>query len=177
MIKRCVFYKRLLSRHIDGDLNSTEAAALEEHLKQCPSCRAREHRYTLLKKEIKDLHTITDLSPVRNLSPMPQENVPRHVAWKRPLGWVPAAAVIFVIGFLLFIRSDPMKELAEKNPIVYEPMRALISVMDENGQGQQPESPESYNPMRHYIAQVESGSQINRFFLYEGTVADIISKQ
>ena len=177
MIKRCAFYKRLLSRHIDGDLGGQEAANLEEHLKQCPDCRAREHRYALLREEIKNLHAITDPSRIRTLYPMPQEKVSRHVAWRRLLGWVTAAAAIFVIGFLLFVRSDPMNGLAEKNPLVYEPMRTLISMMDQNGQGKQPESSESYNPIRHYIAQVESGPQINRFFLYEGTVADIISEQ
>ena len=177
MKKRCYFYKRLLSRRIDGDLGGDEAAILEDHLKQCPDCRAREQRYTRLREEIKNLHTTANQSWARTVPPMPGKNLAGRFAWKRSLGWITAAVVIFIFGFLLFVRSDSLNRLARKNPLVYEPMRTFICFTDESGAGQKTVSSEPYNPMSHYIARVDSGQQINRFFLNERTVNDIISEQ
>lgn len=40
MSANCEYYQELISRMLDGDLPDTETAALREHVRSCPECRA-----------------------------------------------------------------------------------------------------------------------------------------
>lgn len=171
---KCRQYRFMLSRRLDGDLDERESAALADHLRGCPGCQARDKDYQRIRAEIK--HIDSGSGPMKSPSRLriPDSSSQRRRVWKRSFVWATGLAVVVLIGILLSIRSDPLGRLAERNPIVYEPMRTLISVMNGQVQSSGAASSEPYHPMRHYITRVESGAQINRFYLSEGTVPDLV---
>ena len=47
-MENCETYLEWISAHLDGQLSDEEERELEEHLDQCPTCRAIEERLAAL---------------------------------------------------------------------------------------------------------------------------------
>ena len=108
---KCDEIKQLLIAYLDGELSAEQAAAVQQHLADCPDC-AREHR--LLQCTWEMLLEDDDVEPspdfarnfwhrVRGAEPHEELSVPPGQArarLRRVLTWAPALAAGFTIAFL-----------------------------------------------------------------------------
>ena len=57
-MENCETYLEWISAHLDGQLSDEEERELEEHLDQCPTCRAIEERLAALHDSFQGLEDI-----------------------------------------------------------------------------------------------------------------------
>lgn len=96
----CSDYRELLSREIDGEIDPSLHAVLEEHLRSCESCR----RYREVLRETYMLHReIGELEPPRSLAASVMDRIVTPAPRSRFAGFVRAAvpvaaAAVLVLG-------------------------------------------------------------------------------
>ena len=107
---KCDEIKQLLMAYLDGELSAEQAAAVQQHLAECPAC-AREHR--LLQRTWEMLLEDEDIEPSPDFArdfwqrvrrEAPHEERAAQPGWnraglRRMLKWAPALAAGFAIAF------------------------------------------------------------------------------
>jgi anti-sigma factor RsiW len=105
MNKPCAYYRRLISRRIDGDLSPEENGHLQRHLSLCASCRRAQANYRQLSENLQNVLTAAQENSTtsRKTAVLPRR---RSRTVRRPLA-LAAAAMVLVIGGLWLSRFLP----------------------------------------------------------------------
>lgn len=127
--------KEVLSRQVDGDLDSAASEALAEHLAGCEDCSNTLEELSRLKSHVSSLASVSEREPdfdrmwleierrLKSSQPASRPESARTAAWgRRPLRWprlaAAAAALALVVGavFVLLRPDGDRKEVAVPKP-------------------------------------------------------------
>ena len=108
-----------LSQQLDGELSPQETQELQEHLAQCPHCRALQAELSALSAALRDdpvaVPAALKESVLAHLPPQTQAaKPPVSIHWRR---WgAMAAAAVIVVGSALWFRNPPSAPVVAATP-------------------------------------------------------------
>jgi len=179
MISKCRKYRRWIGRRLDHDLDAADAVRLQEHLDICDDCRRAEAAYLDLSRRMAELDLpgrTEAVTPLRR--PDGSDQRPRRRRWLMAVGGGLVAAAVVVAAIRWFwIKPDPLQVLAQRYPIVYEPMRDFIQITGPGKHCDSRQSSKVYWPLIDVMHTVDDQPEINRFLMQDAGLSRLISPQ
>ncbi len=157
--KMCAKVTTLLDAYVDGELNQRQAAAVQRHLRGCPSCQAAEEELHALSRLV--ANAALDVEPPATLhasvmrvvteSPQLEPKRSRTLMWRRTGGVLASLCFVCVLGVALFVGQSMNKSSWFDSDLAPEASDPLFPSLNEdkntdNSSSLPEQTPDSVDP-------------------------------